>query len=95
MDVFFVFIQRVHLFVKKWFEWRIVLFLITIFMAAAKVVRGVYTPYFDGVVDGITKTYRIITLFVVKCFMKEVEQQYGVVYIKPPKPRKRGSLSVK
>jgi len=73
----------------------VALLLITVFMALAKAMRGFYTVEIDGVIDVITKSYRIVTLYIVKCFMIELEETVGVVYTKPPRPRKRGSLALK
>ncbi|CAL8139558.1 unnamed protein product [Orchesella dallaii] len=87
--------DKIHLFCKKWFEFRVALLLITVFMALAKALRGFYVLEFDGVIDVVTKLYRIITIYIVKCFMNELEDTVGVVYTKPPRRPKRGSLALK
>ncbi|OXA59012.1 uncharacterized protein LOC110844184 [Folsomia candida] len=83
--------EKIHKECKKWLYYRL---LILTFVTAGSFLKywlQVYYPPIDGLLDCF-KIYRIFSLIIVYKFMNELAYTVGVIYIKPPKRAKRGSL---
>lgn len=83
--------QKIHKECNKWLFYRII---ILGFVTAGSIIKyflGIYYLPMDGLLDCF-KIYRIFSLLIVHRFMDELAHTVGVIYIKPPKRAKRGSL---